>query len=118
MRPNPPANDGQERIAPAFRAERDFETGAAFLRELTEGTTVSVQRLDGAQFTLTLTGGLLKTSLPASTLSADGSTVTSPLGYKLAFTLSQAGDMTWRTFAPAALVGLRAVLDALIATIA
>lgn len=93
LRPNPPANDGQERIAPAFRAERDFETGAAFLRELTEGTTVSVQRLDGAQFTLTLTGGLLKTSLPASTLSADGSTVTSPLGYKLAFTTQSTGGL-------------------------
>lgn len=39
-------------------------------------------------------------------------------GYKLAFTLSQAGDMVWRTFAPASLVGLRTVLDALIATIA
>lgn len=39
-------------------------------------------------------------------------------GYKLAFTLSQQGALVWRTFTPAALAGLRVVLDALIATIA
>ena len=39
-------------------------------------------------------------------------------GYKLAFTLSQGGDMVWRTFSSASLGGLRTVLDALIATIA
>jgi len=39
-------------------------------------------------------------------------------GYKLAFTLDQGGTIVWRTFAPASLAGLRAVLDALIATIA
>lgn len=39
-------------------------------------------------------------------------------GYKLAFTLSPAGDVVWRTFDTASLAGLRTVLDALIATIA
>lgn len=39
-------------------------------------------------------------------------------GYKLAFTLAGDGTLVWRTFTPAALAGLRTVLDALTATIA
>lgn len=39
-------------------------------------------------------------------------------GYKLAFTLDAQGAIVWRTFSSASLAGLRAVLDALIATIA
>ncbi len=86
LQPNPPVNDGRERIAPAFRAEQHFKTGADYLESLPEGTSITVQRLDGAHFTLTLTGGLLKTTLPGSVVSADRHFVTTPLGYKLGFT--------------------------------
>lgn len=72
-------------IPPAFRAERHFAGGAAYLRGLADGTQITVSRLDGATFDLTLRGGLLRTELPASQPLADGKKLKTPLGYILEF---------------------------------
>jgi hypothetical protein len=72
-------------IPPAFRAERHTGAGEAYLRALPAGTKVIVDRADGAHFELLLKDGKLAIELPASTLSADGGTLTTPLGYKLSF---------------------------------
>jgi hypothetical protein len=72
-------------IPPAFRAERHTTAGEAYLRALPAGTKVIVDRADGAHFELLLKDGKLAIALPASSLSADGATLTTPLGYKLSF---------------------------------
>ncbi|HHN73995.1 MAG TPA: hypothetical protein ENK10_02075 [Acidobacteria bacterium] len=74
-------------IAPAFRAQRHFERGAAFLRSLPDGTTIHVERNDGSQFELALREGVLHTELPACRLEKDGTQLVSPLGYRLGLTL-------------------------------
>lgn len=72
-------------IPPAFRAERHTAAGEAYLRALPAGTKVIVDRADGARFELLLEDGKLTVELPASTLSADAGTLTTPLGYKVSF---------------------------------
>ena len=72
-------------IPPAFRAERHTAAGEAYLKSLPGGTRVIVDRADGAHFELLLQDGKLGIDLPASALSADGGTLTTPLGYRLSF---------------------------------
>jgi len=72
-------------IPPAFRAERHTAAGEAYLRSLPAGTRVIVDRADGARFELQLKDGRLGVDLPASAVSADGGTLTTPLGYTLSF---------------------------------
>ena len=83
----PPAAKGADPafIPPAFRAERHTASGEAYLRSLPPGTQVIVDRADGTHFELLLKDGKLVTDLPASTLSADGRVLTTPLGYTLSF---------------------------------
>jgi hypothetical protein len=84
----PPATDPlPELIAPAFRAERHFGAGAEYLRSLPDGTEVQLQRLDGAAFTLRLSGGRFNLELAKATLSSDRKLLTTPFGYQLWFDL-------------------------------
>jgi hypothetical protein len=72
-----------ERIAPAFRAERHFDSGAAYLRQLPEGTQVEVARADGSGFVLTLEEGVFRTSLPEAQIEDEGRVLVTPSGYRL-----------------------------------
>ncbi len=83
----PPAAKGAAPavIPPAFRAERHTAAGEAYLRSLPAGTTVIIDRADGAHFELLLKDGKLAVTLAPSTLSTDGGTLTTPLGYRLSF---------------------------------
>jgi len=84
----PPSDGGaapNDLIAPAFRAERHTETAEAYLRALPDGSRIVVDRADGSHFELLLKAGTLTIDLPASRLASDGASVTTPLGYTLAF---------------------------------
>lgn len=83
--PRPTPKVDPDYIPPAFRAERHTAAGEAYLRSLPDGTAVIVDRADGARFELPLRDGKLAVELPASALSADGGTLTTPLGYRLSF---------------------------------
>lgn len=72
-----------ELIAPAFRAERHFETGAAYLRGLPDQTRIVVERNDGTRFTLVLEGGVLHAKLPAAALAEEKRVFVSPLGFRV-----------------------------------
>lgn len=72
-----------ELIAPAFRAERHFETGAAYLESLPDQTRIHVERNDGSQFTLILEGGVLRTKLPSAALAEGDKIFISPLGFRI-----------------------------------
>lgn len=72
-----------EVIPPLYRAARHFEEGEKYLRALPEGSKITVHRLDGATFTLTLTGGKLATTLPPAQISEGGKLWTSSLGYQV-----------------------------------
>lgn len=81
----PQAEEGPEKIAPAFRAERHFAQGAEYLRSLPEGTVIEVKRSDGFTFSLLLREGLLQAELPEPELEDEGRTLVLPSGYALTF---------------------------------
>jgi hypothetical protein len=72
-----------EKIAPAFRAERHFSAGVAYLDQLRPGWQVRIDKADGASWELAMgEEGLELTSLPASRLE-EGTSVVTPLGYRV-----------------------------------
>lgn len=74
-----------ELIAPAFRAERHTAAGEAYLKGLPDASRIVVDRADGSRFELALQAGTLTIDLPSSSLGPEGASVTTPLGYTLAF---------------------------------
>jgi len=72
-----------ELIAPAFRAERHFEAGATYLRDLPDQTRIIIERNDGTRFSLALEGGVLQTQLPPASLAEEKKVFVSPLGFRV-----------------------------------
>jgi hypothetical protein len=79
-----PAQDTPEKIAPAFRAERHYAAGVSYLERLAPGWTIRIDRADGSSLELAMgEAGLEATSLPASRLVEEGTTVVTPFGYRI-----------------------------------